>query len=149
VGSTLLWLMRGLRAKDHEKDADTVTPDDRSALAVARHFDYASGEKNTSYTAVTNYNNFYEFGTDKSDPAANAGTLRPHPWQLTSKEKWRARKSWRLINSSSRSRSRNAYTGCVASKPGRWSSDGLASSWEICPKVSNPPREGFQPDTKV
>jgi methionine sulfoxide reductase catalytic subunit len=83
VGSTLLWLMRGLRAKDQEKGADTVTPDDPSALTVAQHFDYASGERNTSYNAVTNYNNFYEFGTDKSDPAANAGSLRPHPWQLT------------------------------------------------------------------
>src|SRR5277367_2150719 len=83
VGSTLLWLMRGLRAKDHKKGADTVTPDDQRALTVAQHFDYASGEENTSYNAVTNYNNFYEFGTDKSDPAANAGTLRPHQWQLT------------------------------------------------------------------
>ncbi|MGN5480085.1 hypothetical protein ACTMU2_34575 [Cupriavidus basilensis] len=31
---------------------------------------------------MTTYNNFYEFGTDKSDPARNAGTLRPHPWQV-------------------------------------------------------------------
>lgn len=31
---------------------------------------------------VTGYNNFYEFGLDKADPAANAGTLKTHPWQL-------------------------------------------------------------------
>jgi len=31
---------------------------------------------------VTSYNNFYEFGTDKGDPAANAGTLRPRPWTV-------------------------------------------------------------------
>ncbi|MFZ2062236.1 MAG: protein-methionine-sulfoxide reductase catalytic subunit MsrP [Candidatus Binatus sp.] len=83
VGSTLLWLMRGLRAKDHEKGSNTATPDDRAALTVTRHLDYAAGEKNNSYNAVTNYNNFYEFGTDKSDPAANAGTLKPRPWQVT------------------------------------------------------------------
>jgi hypothetical protein len=83
VGSTLLWLMRGLRAKDHERAADTVTPDDRGALTITRHFDYAPGDKNTSYNAVTNYNNFYEFGTDKSDLAANADTLKPRPWQVT------------------------------------------------------------------
>jgi methionine sulfoxide reductase catalytic subunit len=83
VGSTLLWLMRGLRATDHDKAAANVTPDDNTTLNVTRHFDYASGEKNTSYNSVTNYNNFYEFGTDKSDPAANAGTLRPHPWRAT------------------------------------------------------------------
>ena len=83
VGSTLLWLVRGLRAKDHEKTAAPGTPDDSDALTITRHFDYSSGEKNTSYNVVTNYNNLYEFGTDKSDPAANAATLRPHPWQVT------------------------------------------------------------------
>jgi sulfoxide reductase catalytic subunit YedY len=83
VGSTLLWLMRGLRAKDHEKGTTTATSDDLDALTVTRHLDYASGEKSNSYNAVTNYNNFYEFGTDKSDPAANAGTLKPRPWQVT------------------------------------------------------------------
>ncbi len=39
-------------------------------------------EKRTPYADVTTYNNFYEFGTDKSDPARNAGTLRPRPWQV-------------------------------------------------------------------
>ncbi|GGD21552.1 protein-methionine-sulfoxide reductase catalytic subunit MsrP [Franconibacter daqui] len=32
---------------------------------------------------VTGYNNFYEFGLDKADPAANAGTLQTTPWKLT------------------------------------------------------------------
>ena len=36
----------------------------------------------TPYDAVSGYNNFYEFGTDKTDPAANAGTLKPRPWTL-------------------------------------------------------------------
>ncbi len=31
---------------------------------------------------VTGYNNFYEFGLDKADPAANAGQLKTDPWQL-------------------------------------------------------------------
>jgi len=39
-------------------------------------------EKLTPYSSVTNYNNFYEFGTSKEDPARNAGTLRPEPWSL-------------------------------------------------------------------
>jgi sulfoxide reductase catalytic subunit YedY len=37
----------------------------------------------TPYEDVTSYNNFYEFGTDKSDPAKNAHTLRTRPWTLT------------------------------------------------------------------
>jgi sulfoxide reductase catalytic subunit YedY len=36
----------------------------------------------TSYEDATSYNNFYEFGTDKGDPAARAGSLRPKPWSV-------------------------------------------------------------------
>ncbi|BCG07804.1 protein-methionine-sulfoxide reductase catalytic subunit MsrP [Buttiauxella agrestis] len=32
---------------------------------------------------VTGYNNFYEFGLDKADPAANAGSLKTEPWKIT------------------------------------------------------------------
>jgi methionine sulfoxide reductase catalytic subunit len=39
-------------------------------------------EKMTAYKDVTSYNNFYEFGTDKSDPAENAHTLKPRPWSV-------------------------------------------------------------------
>lgn len=37
----------------------------------------------TPENKVTGYNNFYEFGLDKADPAANAGMLTTTPWQLT------------------------------------------------------------------
>jgi len=40
------------------------------------------GEEPTPYEDVTGYNNFYEFGTGKLDPARNAGRLRPSPWSL-------------------------------------------------------------------
>ena len=37
-------------------------------------------DKPTSYQDATGYNNFYEFGTEKDDPARNAHTLRTSPW---------------------------------------------------------------------
>ena len=40
-------------------------------------------EKVTDYKDVTTYNNFYEFGTDKSDPARNAHTLVTKPWSVS------------------------------------------------------------------
>jgi len=40
------------------------------------------GEELTSYEGVTTYNNFYEFGIGKEDPARNAHTLRPRPWSI-------------------------------------------------------------------
>ena len=39
-------------------------------------------EKLTSYDSVTSYNNFYEFGTGKDDPARNAHTLITRPWTV-------------------------------------------------------------------
>ncbi len=39
-------------------------------------------EKVTDYKDATTYNNFYEFGTDKADPAKNAGTLVTKPWTV-------------------------------------------------------------------
>ncbi|MEW6098228.1 MAG: protein-methionine-sulfoxide reductase catalytic subunit MsrP [Pseudomonadota bacterium] len=39
-------------------------------------------EKPTAYQDVTTYNNFYEFGTDKSDPARLAGALKTRPWTV-------------------------------------------------------------------
>ena len=38
--------------------------------------------KPTSWELITGYNNFYEFGTGKEDPKANAHTLRPRPWSV-------------------------------------------------------------------
>lgn len=40
------------------------------------------GEQLTSYQDVTTFNNFYEFGVDKSDPAHNAGGLPTRPWSI-------------------------------------------------------------------
>jgi sulfoxide reductase catalytic subunit YedY len=39
-------------------------------------------EKLTDYKDASTYNNFYEFGTDKSDPAQNAHTLKTSPWSV-------------------------------------------------------------------
>jgi methionine sulfoxide reductase catalytic subunit len=43
----------------------------------------ASPETLTPFKDVTSYNNFYEFGYDKTDPAAQAKSLKPHPWTVT------------------------------------------------------------------
>jgi methionine sulfoxide reductase catalytic subunit len=36
----------------------------------------------TPFKDATHYNNFYEFGTDKGDPAQNAGALKTEPWSV-------------------------------------------------------------------
>jgi sulfoxide reductase catalytic subunit YedY len=39
-------------------------------------------DKLTPYEDITGYNNYYEFGTGKDDPARNAGQLRTRPWKV-------------------------------------------------------------------
>jgi sulfoxide reductase catalytic subunit YedY len=42
-----------------------------------------TGEKQTPYKDVTTYNNFYEFGTGKADPARNAKNFKTSPWTVS------------------------------------------------------------------
>lgn len=44
---------------------------------------YTVDEKLTPIKDVTSYNNFYEFGLDKGDPAALSGKFKPRPWTVT------------------------------------------------------------------
>jgi len=40
-------------------------------------------EKISPIQAAAGYNNYYEFGTDKEEPARNAHTLKPYPWSVS------------------------------------------------------------------
>jgi methionine sulfoxide reductase catalytic subunit len=51
-------------------------------LAAKPNSDYVVMDKPSAYKDATTYNNYYEFGTDKSDPARNAGTLKTRPWTV-------------------------------------------------------------------
>jgi methionine sulfoxide reductase catalytic subunit len=51
-------------------------------LTVVRKNEMAGEENVTAYEDITHYNNFYEFGSAKEDPARNAGRLRTRPWSV-------------------------------------------------------------------
>ena len=44
---------------------------------------FSTTEKQNTFDDVTHYNNFYEFGTDKSDPSRNAQKFRTDPWTVS------------------------------------------------------------------
>jgi sulfoxide reductase catalytic subunit YedY len=44
---------------------------------------YGAEEKLTEYKDATTYNNFYEFGTDKSDPAETSNLFKTDPWSVS------------------------------------------------------------------
>jgi sulfoxide reductase catalytic subunit YedY len=45
--------------------------------------EFSTDETPNTFEDVTTYNNFYEFGTGKSDPYQNAQAFRPRPWSIT------------------------------------------------------------------
>ncbi len=55
---------------------------------------YAVPDKLTPLKDITNYNNFYEFGTDKESPAKAAGSLKTRPWTVAVEGEVRNPKVW-------------------------------------------------------
>ncbi|MBM3603226.1 MAG: mononuclear molybdenum enzyme YedY, partial [Alphaproteobacteria bacterium] len=43
---------------------------------------YSTDQAPNTFEEITNYNNFYEFGTGKEDPARHAGALTIDPWSV-------------------------------------------------------------------
>jgi sulfoxide reductase catalytic subunit YedY len=52
-------------------------------LKFTRNDALSLNERPNEYLDITTYNNFYEFGIDKSAPAQNSGHFRPTPWTVT------------------------------------------------------------------
>ncbi len=66
----------------------------RAALPPYKKNAYGGGESANTWDEITHYNNFYEFGTDKTDPAKYAHSLKPRPWTLAIEGACRKPKSW-------------------------------------------------------
>jgi methionine sulfoxide reductase catalytic subunit len=79
-------LAAGAAALAADRVAQVIEPG-RVALAGTKLQTVSSpltttGEQLTSYDDITHYNNFYEFGVEKDDPAKNAGGLPTRPWTV-------------------------------------------------------------------
>jgi sulfoxide reductase catalytic subunit YedY len=62
-----------------------ATPEQARAgqkLANIKKSSYSTDEKQNSFKDITSYNNFYELGVDKGDPAQNAKYLTTRPWSV-------------------------------------------------------------------
>ena len=74
----------GLAGASGFAHATLTSPDAKGQkLAATTNPRFVALDKPTSLKDITTYNNFYEFGTDKSDPAQHASTLRPRPWKVS------------------------------------------------------------------
>jgi methionine sulfoxide reductase catalytic subunit len=61
---------------------EPVVAQGRPKLPNVRKSPLSTSETPNSYEDATGYNNFYEFGTDKEDPKANAQRFNPRPWSI-------------------------------------------------------------------
>jgi sulfoxide reductase catalytic subunit YedY len=75
----LYWRRRDFIRTAGTGAALTLLPFDR---LPARLLSRRDEDKLTPWEDVTGYNNFYEFGTDKSDPARYATRFRTRPWTV-------------------------------------------------------------------
>ena len=54
-----------------------------AALADIAKSEYSATEEPNSFEDISTYNNYYEFGTGKADPARNSTGFEPRPWTIT------------------------------------------------------------------
>ena len=62
--------------------ADGANAGSGKKLGNLKKSPFSIDEEQTPFEDVTTYNNFYEFGTNKDDPAANSGKFKPQPWSV-------------------------------------------------------------------
>jgi methionine sulfoxide reductase catalytic subunit len=78
--------LAGVAALAGTRLADLISPS-RSAYAGTKlttvKSPFSTSEKITPFNDVTHYNNFYEFGADKGDPARNAQNFQTSPWSVS------------------------------------------------------------------
>ena len=63
--------------------AAVTEPEDLAALGPLEPSPFSTDEIQTPFDAAVSYNNFYEFGTDKEDPARYAHSLETEPWPVS------------------------------------------------------------------
>jgi len=63
-------------------DAAPAAPPAGALLKATRNPAHTQPDPPTKLQDITSYNNFYEFGVNKDDPARLAHTLRPRPWSV-------------------------------------------------------------------
>jgi sulfoxide reductase catalytic subunit YedY len=113
-GTGVLGLAAGAGADGRGPGKLAALPGGRSAVAGA-----STMEKVTEYKDASTYNNFYEFGTDKADPAGTRTRSRP-PLDGGGRGLVKKPAKYASRTCSSSAPRRSASTACAASRAGRW-----------------------------
>jgi sulfoxide reductase catalytic subunit YedY len=82
VGATAVAAATLVTGCTRTEAAPAPKPESLAPLSARRNEAFSLKDAPTKWESATTYNNFYEFGVDKDDPARLAGSLRPRPWTV-------------------------------------------------------------------
>jgi sulfoxide reductase catalytic subunit YedY len=82
LGLPLLAAGCGEHSQADAKPAEPPAPPPGTPQIGVRNAAFSTDEPATAWADVTGYNNFYEFGTNKDDPAKTSGGFHPKPWTV-------------------------------------------------------------------
>ncbi len=80
IGGTLSAAL--LRTNSQDAQARPMTNVEPDMAKMDMRSAFSTDEPANSYEDITTYNNFYEFGTGKDDPARMAKNFQPRPWKI-------------------------------------------------------------------
>jgi methionine sulfoxide reductase catalytic subunit len=83
TGAALLGGAAVVGARLGELTSPSVAISANAKISGIRKSTFSTTEKITPYNDVTNYNNYYEFSTDKYEPAGLAKNFKTRPWKVT------------------------------------------------------------------
>jgi sulfoxide reductase catalytic subunit YedY len=90
------------------------------------------GDPTNTYEEITNYNNFYEFTTDKQGVAGLSQDFNPTPWTVEVSGLVNNPRRTASRTCSAGSHRRSASTACAVWRPGAWSSHGTDFLSQAC-----------------
>lgn len=102
-----------------QRSALAQTPQTQ-ALSAQRVASLSVSDKPTSLQDLSSYNNYYEFGFEKTDPAARAGRLLTHPWSVSVEGEVAKPRRFDIDDLLKLAPWKSAFIACVAWKGGRW-----------------------------
>jgi methionine sulfoxide reductase catalytic subunit len=83
AGATAVGAAAALSVAFKELGSPSLTSQANAKIDGLQKSPFSTTEKQTPYKDVTNYNNFYEFSTDKYEPAGLAKNFKTRPWTVT------------------------------------------------------------------
>ena len=83
VGGGLLALTGGGKGGAKKTSGEVPPAPTGPGAPLTTRGPYDTDEAKTSFDDITHYNNFYELGVDKDEPARNGATLKTRPWTLS------------------------------------------------------------------